>query len=82
MASADGEVQRGDHPGVVEASVSDNVDGGPSINGMGDSAQRQSMHQFSDMEGVDGTGATSSASSGRAEGAALEVACASPAATP
>ena len=80
MADADGVVQRGDHPGEVEASVSDNVDGGPSINDGGDSGVLQLMQQFSEMEGVDGNGASSSASNGHAEGAAPAVACASPAA--
>ena len=79
MADADGVVQRGDHPGEVEASVSDNVDGGPSINDGGDSARRQLM-EFSEMEGVDGNGAPSSAANGHAVGAAPAVACASPAA--
>ena len=71
MAGANGEGASDDHPGEVGASVNGvSVGHGPSINVGAISGVLQPMQQFSEMEGVFGMGASSSAATGSALGAA------------
>ena len=71
MADANGDEACDDHPGAVGASVNwVSVGHGPSINVGAISGVLQPMQQFSEMEGVFGMGASSSAATGSALGAA------------
>ena len=71
MARANGEEAGDNHPGEVEASANgDSVGSGPSVSVGAINGELQPMHQFSEMEGVYGMGASSSAATGSALGAA------------
>ena len=77
MARANGEEAGDNHPGEVEATASgDSMGSGPSVSVGAINGELQPMHQFSEMEGVFGMGASSSAATGSALGAASAVACA------
>ena len=71
MARANGEEAGDDHPGEVEATANGaSVGSGPSVNVGAINGELQPMQQFSEMEGVYGMGASSSAATGSALGAA------------